>query len=415
MPRKAAGRTKVQPNPEPLPAERFYAGVKKKTGPKRKLLSEKLRAPPKRVDNPYRSYSISYKLRVLSYWNIPSIPSGPTKMRKPMRTEVINRFKISGTNLTRWRKEEAEGKFSSLRKGQQRISGGGRKRQWEEMERKLYDRFRIRRAMGGFVRRGWFRRVSKELFIETYPTEPLTNFCFSNGWFRGFLSHHRISLRLVTNKSSQLPSDFGEAILNWMRYNRRNSQIRTDDERGLGDEPATIGRYRLSNIINMDQTPLPFEYLEGQTYNTIGDRTIWVQGSQSGWDKRQGTVQLTVFADAIPRVKPLVFFRGQGIGGGVVKEMESYDPRVVVKFNMKAYANSENFLEWIDEQLIPVLDNQPTLLALDLFAAHKTQEVLDTFLANDIAVSLIPGGCTSLVQPLDVSINRPFKDILKVI
>ena len=124
--------------------------------------------------------------------------------------------------------------------------------------------------------------------------------------------------------------------------------------------------------------------------------------------------QLTVFADAVPRVKPLVFFRGMRIGGGVVKEMESYDPRVVVKFNMKTYANTENFLQWIDEQLIPVLDNQPTLLALDLFAAHKTQEVLDTFLANDIAVSLIPGGCTSLVQPLDISINRPFKDILKV-
>jgi len=71
-------------------------------------------------------------------------------------------------------------------------------------------------------------------------------------------------------------------------------------------------------------------------------------------------------------------------------------------------------LQWIEEELIPVLDNQPTILALDLFAAHKTEEVLNTFLANNITISLIPGGCTSLVQPLDVSINRPFKDIFKV-
>jgi len=182
-----------------------------------------------------------------------------------------------------------------------------------------------------------------------------------------------------------------------MRFNRRNSQLRGHDEWGLGDKPAAIGRYGLSNIINMDQTPLPFEYLEGQTYNNNGERMIWVQGSQSGWDKRQGTVQLTVCADAAARIKPLAFFRGFGVGGGILKEKERYDSRVVVKCNAKAYANLENFLQWIEEQLVPVLDNQPIILALDLFAAHKTQEVLDTFLANDITVSLISGGCTSLV------------------
>jgi len=58
----------------------------------------------------------------------------------------------------------------------------------------------------------------------------------------------------------------------------------------------------------MDQTPLPFEYLEGQTCNTIGDKTIWLQSTKSGWDKKQGTIQLTIFADGIPRVAPLIFF-----------------------------------------------------------------------------------------------------------
>ena len=223
-----------------------------------------------------------------------------------------------------------------------------------------------------------------------------------------------ISLRFITNKASQLPADFADAILNWAPFNRRNSQLRPEDSQELDDLPTPIGRYQLSNISNMDQTPLPFEYLEGQTYNKIGKKTIWAQSSHSGWDKRQGTIQLTVFADGIPRVKPLIFFRGQGIGPTVVKEMESYDPRVVVKFNAKAYANAENLLAYLKNQFIPVLNGQPSLLVLDLFAAHKTQEVLDTFLANDITVSLIPGGCTSLVQPLDVGINRPCKDILKV-
>lgn len=264
--------------------------------------------------------------------------------------------------------------------------------------------------------RGWFHRVSKELFIEFYPENVPTGttFRFSNGWFRQFLSCHQISLRFVTNKASKLPSDYNETVLEWLRVNRRNSQLRLNNEIGLGENEPNIGRYRLSNIANMDQTPLPFEYLEGRTYNQKREKTIWAQSSQSEWDKRQATIQLTVFADGIPRVKPLIFFRGQGIGGGILTEKQSYDPRVVVKFNPKAYANSSNLVEWLDEQFVPILNNQPTLLAIDLFRAHRTEEVLDTFCANDITVSIIPGGCTSLVQPLDVSINRPFKDILKV-
>jgi hypothetical protein len=35
--------------------------------------------------------------------------------------------------------------------------------------------------------------------------------------------------------------------------------------------------------------------------------------------------------------------------------------------------------------------------------------------AHDITISVIPAGCTRIVQPLDVSINRPCRDILKVL
>jgi len=50
----------------------------------------------------------------------------------------------------------------------------------------------------------------------------------------------------------------------------------------------------------------------------------------------------------------------------------------VVRFNPKAYANSANIVEWLDEQVIPVHGGQPTLIALDMFGGHKTDEVLDT-------------------------------------
>ena len=111
----------------------------------------------------------------------------------------------------------------------------------------------------------------------------------------------------------------------------------------------------LQNICNMDQTPVPFEYLERRTYNQIGEKSIWLQSSKSGWDKRQGTIELTAFADGVAWVKPLIFFRGKGTRSTIVSEQRLYDNRVVVKFNPTAYTNSSNMLEWLDEQLVPVL------------------------------------------------------------
>jgi len=72
----------------------------------------------------------------------------------------------------------------------------------------------------------------------------------------------------------------------------------------------------------MDQIPLPFEFLDGQTYNQIGDKTIWIQSSRSGWDKRQGTIQLTILAEGVPRVKPLIFIRGIGTGPTIMTERQ---------------------------------------------------------------------------------------------
>ena len=86
-----------------------------------------------------------------------------------------------------------------------------------------------------------------------------------------------------------------------MKFNRRNSQLRPESPSAPSDTPGEVGRFRLGNICNIDQTPLPFEYLSGRTYNQQGEKTIWVQGSQqSGWEKRQATIQLTIFADAVP-------------------------------------------------------------------------------------------------------------------
>jgi hypothetical protein len=49
----------------------------------------------------------------------------------------------------------------------------------------------------------------------------------------------------------------------------------------------TVGRFKLSQIANMDQTPLPFKNFDGRTYSKKGEKTVWLKEHRSGWNKRQ--------------------------------------------------------------------------------------------------------------------------------
>ena len=54
-----------------------------------------------------------------------------------------------------------------------------------------------------------------------------------------------------------------------------------------------------------------------------------------------------------------------------------------------------------------------SLLVWDKFSAHLTEGVVKKVRDTGTHVAVIPGGLTSTLQPLDVSINKPFKDKLR--
>jgi len=181
---------------------------------------------------------------------------------------------------------------------------------WPELEDRLYSEFIEWRKGGRTVRQGWFRIQSQFQFRGIYLEVNPAVFRFSNRWFRGFLGRHKISLGSITKKAQKIPSDYEVLILNWLRFNRRDSQPRRDRYWEVALK-RPVGRYELSNICNLDETPLPFEYLEEKTYDLIEEKTVWVKESL-GWDKRQASLVLCVFADGVPRVPPMIIFRGTG-------------------------------------------------------------------------------------------------------
>ena len=54
-----------------------------------------------------------------------------------------------------------------------------------------------------------------------------------------------------------------------------------------------------------------------------------------------------------------------------------------------------------------------SLLTLDVFSAHKTNEIQGKLIEKKTDILMIPPGCTSKCQPMGVCINKPFKAILQ--
>jgi len=285
---------------------------------------------------------------------------------------------------------------------------------WPKLEKALVQAFAGRYTEGETVRRKWFERTAKALFLQIYPGSS-TIFVVSSGWFNRFLSRNQISIRVVMNKAQQIPIEYCAMIVSFLCFNWRNSQLRDGMEETVLRSVIAVGCYLLSNILNMDQTPLPWEYLEGKTYEFKGSKTVWVCTWRSGWDKQQATIQLTIFADGIDRVMPLIIFRSTENNTSAPRRREEklFDSRVVVKFNPKGYANSAIMVFWLEFMPLSVLGTSATLLVMDLFKSHSTQEIKDWLRTHRIDPSLVPSSCTGLVQPLDISVNCPFKDILK--
>ena len=83
-----------------------------------------------------------------------------------------------------------------------------------------------------------------------------------------------------------------------------------------------------------------------------------------------------------------------------------------MEFNNIVYNNSNLFNKQINNKLAISFTNNG-LVIIDYAAFYKTELVLLKFQGYCILPVLIPKGCTSLLQPLDVSINKPFKEWLQ--
>ena len=155
----------------------------------------------------------------------------------------------------------------------------------------------------------------------------------------------------------------------------------------------------------MDETPLWLDMPGETTVTHTGDRSVPVRST--GHNKGQFTVVLAAMADG-RKLNPFVVFKG-------VRPIAELDrkPRVIVAYSRNDWMNEEITKDWVKRGWgTPSFGRR--LLVWDPYKCHlmpSVKSVVDKQANSDI--SIIPGGLTRLVQPADVSWNKPFKAAYK--
>ena len=87
-----------------------------------------------------------------------------------------------------------------------------------------------------------------------------------------------------------------------------------------------------------------------------------------------------------------------------------------VIFNEKHWANESTAISFIENIIVPYVNDEKVLLGLpeahktllvyDVFKGHLTEKVNEIMALNNIVHELVPANMTNLFQPLDITVNR---------
>ncbi|CAI7778153.1 unnamed protein product [Closterium sp. NIES-53] len=130
----------------------------------------------------------------------------------------------------------------------------------------------------------------------------------------------------------------------------------------------------------------------------------------ASYEKERVTVMLAVTADGL-KLPSYVIFKRKTV------------PRIVVPLGIIIRAQEKGWMDeplvqdWTTQVLVPFLKplrdeggrRKQVLLVFDSHKGHLTESVGQTLKMFKVTRAVISGGCTPLVKPLDVSINRSFK------
>ncbi|CAI7911515.1 unnamed protein product [Closterium sp. NIES-54] len=296
--------------------------------------------------------------------------------------------KVQPCQIRDWKKMRERLEVSSSCR--RRLMGAGRKSKFPFMERAVYSQFLKHRGRGLAVSVSMLQKWSAKYMKHRMPG---VNWRASFRWATRFRARWHLARRVKTKMGQKLAADCKAKVESFWQFVRQM--------RSLHDYPLDL-------ILNVDQTPIFLEMLVERTLEMKGARTVHVRSA--GYEKERVTVMLAVTASGL-KLPPYVVFKRKTI------QKVPIPAGVVVRAQDKGWMDESLVQDWITQVMVPFLKplrestgrRREALVVLNSYRGHLTEAVGQTMRMFRLSRAVIPGGCTPLVQPLDVSINRAFK------
>ncbi|ETV69820.1 hypothetical protein H257_14640 [Aphanomyces astaci] len=191
-----------------------------------------------------------------------------------------------------------------------------------------------------------------------------------------------LSIRRLTRKGQKLSNHLKE--------------IRDDFVRSLQDRFSVFGTVAdvpWSRVVNMDETPVYFEPDVHTTIAPKGAKTVSARVCSNHNPRVSVCLAVTATGEMLP---PFVVFKG------------------VPGARTKAWLDDPTTEAWRDSVWAPFASGGlPSILLMDDYKCHKQPAFTKSLAKLGTEVEILPGGYTCVLQPLDVDINKPFKDRIR--
>jgi hypothetical protein len=165
-----------------------------------------------------------------------------------------------------------------------------------------------------------------------------------------------------------------------------------------------------NSIVNMDETPIYYDMPANYTLSQKGAKSVDV--AHSGHEKDRITVVLTITAGGA-MLNPYVLFKNI-IKAPSAKKCPNPNG-LVLNGSKSGTMDSDLVVDYVNRVIEPYSNEigKKLLIFWDSLDAHCTKQVMDHVRKLGHTLILIPARGTSYLQPLDVSVNAPFKQNVK--